>query len=101
MNNQADRGGCYPPIVYWGNIPSYRQNIACIFQISSTPAGYQELAEEPSENGEIVITLSVMRLINEFFLHNFQMTIYFLFEPQERARAVLECVDVIYRFSQG
>ena len=23
MNNYADRGGCYPPIV-WGNIPSYR-----------------------------------------------------------------------------
>ena len=59
------------------------------------------MAEEPSENGEIVITLSVMRLLNEYFLNNFQMTIYFLFEPLVRARAVLECVDVIYRFSQG
>ena len=47
MKDYADRKGCVETrlrLYIGGNIPLYRWYIACIFEISSAPAGYEEFA---------------------------------------------------------
>ena len=72
--NYADRKGCLETklrLYIGGNIPLYRWYIACIFQISSAPAGYEEFAEGIKQitNGEIFWIHIIIKLLSSILLH--------------------------------
>ena len=53
MKNYADRKGCLETrfrLYIGGNVPLYRWYIACIFQIFSAPASYEEFAGRFSQS---------------------------------------------------